>query len=175
VCCGLGHRTIRCTMSVRRWTSHSWENWAALRYKSRAVRCATGLSDVPAGNGYPACNGRLQKPLTEEQCAQSQRRTGQCSVWHRTVRCPVPQGHKTPTIDFAPNPNGWVTWRRTINPSIEQSWPWSLKIDKELFWWVDLGMRHIFLFSNRYQIKTHKSMPHAGLPFWFVHQTQVYN
>jgi hypothetical protein len=26
---------------------------------------------------------------------------------------PVPQGDKTPTVDFAPNPNGWVTWRRT--------------------------------------------------------------
>jgi hypothetical protein len=27
--------------------------------------------------------------------------------------CPVPQGDKAPTIYFAPNPNGWVMWRRT--------------------------------------------------------------
>jgi hypothetical protein len=27
--------------------------------------------------------------------------------------CPVPQGDKAPTVDFAPNPNGWVTWQRT--------------------------------------------------------------
>jgi hypothetical protein len=27
--------------------------------------------------------------------------------------CPVPQEDKAPTVDRAPNPNGWVTWRRT--------------------------------------------------------------
>jgi hypothetical protein len=27
--------------------------------------------------------------------------------------CPVPQGDKAPTVDFAPNPNDWVTWRHT--------------------------------------------------------------
>jgi hypothetical protein len=26
---------------------------------------------------------------------------------------PVPQEDKAPTVDFALNPNGWVTWRRT--------------------------------------------------------------
>jgi hypothetical protein len=27
--------------------------------------------------------------------------------------CLVPHGDKAPMVDFAPNPNGWVTWRRT--------------------------------------------------------------
>jgi hypothetical protein len=27
--------------------------------------------------------------------------------------CLVPQEDKAPTVDPAPNPNGWVTWRRT--------------------------------------------------------------
>jgi hypothetical protein len=27
--------------------------------------------------------------------------------------CLVPQEDKAPTVDFAPNPNGWVTWWRT--------------------------------------------------------------
>jgi hypothetical protein len=31
--------------------------------------------------------------------------------------CPVPQGDKAPTVDFAPNPNGWVTWRCTGQPT----------------------------------------------------------
>jgi hypothetical protein len=34
VCYGLAHRTVWCTISVRRWTSHSRENWAVLRYNS---------------------------------------------------------------------------------------------------------------------------------------------
>jgi hypothetical protein len=27
--------------------------------------------------------------------------------------CPVPQENKAQTVDCAPNPNGWVTWRHT--------------------------------------------------------------
>jgi hypothetical protein len=51
------------------------------------VRCANRATTTRS-------NGRLQKPLTKEQWRtvhvdsepQSQRRTGQCPVWHRTVR-----------------------------------------------------------------------------------------
>jgi hypothetical protein len=31
----------------------------------------------------------------------------------RAPDCLVPQEDKAPTVDFAPNPNGWVTWQRT--------------------------------------------------------------
>jgi hypothetical protein len=64
----------------------------------RTVRCANGATTIQR-------NGRLQKPLTqmnsEEQCAQSQRRTGQCTG---PVRCGTRQssaarGQKPPTVD----------------------------------------------------------------------------
>jgi hypothetical protein len=41
---------------------------------------------------------------------QSQRDTGLSGV---APDCPVPQEDNAPTVDSAPNPNGWVTWRRT--------------------------------------------------------------
>jgi hypothetical protein len=41
---------------------------------------------------------------------RSQRGTGLSGV---APDCPVPQEDKAPTVDLAPNPNGWVTWRRT--------------------------------------------------------------
>jgi hypothetical protein len=36
--------------------------------------------------------------------------------------CPVPQGDKAPTVDFALNPSGWVTWRRTGQPTVPVRW-----------------------------------------------------
>jgi hypothetical protein len=36
--------------------------------------------------------------------------------------CPVLQGDKAPTVDFAPNPNGWVTWWRTGQPTVHVRW-----------------------------------------------------
>jgi hypothetical protein len=36
--------------------------------------------------------------------------------------CPVPQEDKAPTVDFALNPNGWVTWRRTRQPTVHVRW-----------------------------------------------------
>jgi hypothetical protein len=35
--------------------------------------------------------------------------------------CPVLQGDKAPIVDFAPNPNGWVTWRCTGQPTVPKS------------------------------------------------------
>jgi hypothetical protein len=36
--------------------------------------------------------------------------------------CPVPQEDKAPTLDFAPNPNGRVTWRRTGQRTVPIRW-----------------------------------------------------
>jgi hypothetical protein len=36
--------------------------------------------------------------------------------------CPVPEGDKTPTVDFALNPNGWVMWRHTGQPTVPVQW-----------------------------------------------------
>jgi hypothetical protein len=78
------------------------------------------------------CNGRLQKPLSqmnsEEQCAQSQsRRVRGTSDNEQEMSgvapdCPVPQEDKARTVDFALNPNGWVTWRRTGQPTVPVRW-----------------------------------------------------
>jgi hypothetical protein len=36
--------------------------------------------------------------------------------------CPVPQEDKAPTFDSTPNPNGWVTWRRTGQCTVPVRW-----------------------------------------------------
>jgi hypothetical protein len=59
-----------------------------------------------------------------EQCAsevraESQRRTRLSGV---APNCPVPQEDKAPMVDFAPNPDGWVTWRRTGQPTVPVRW-----------------------------------------------------
>jgi hypothetical protein len=36
--------------------------------------------------------------------------------------CPVPQEDKAPTVARAPNPNGWVTWRRTRQCTVPVRW-----------------------------------------------------
>jgi hypothetical protein len=36
--------------------------------------------------------------------------------------CPVPQEDKAPTVDFAPNPNDWVTWRGTGQCTVPVWW-----------------------------------------------------
>jgi hypothetical protein len=53
----------------------------------RTVWCATGLSGEPAGNDYPARNGRHWQELQcNTVCIRSQR-APDCPVWHQTVRC----------------------------------------------------------------------------------------
>jgi hypothetical protein len=36
--------------------------------------------------------------------------------------CPVPQEDKAPTVDRAPNPNGWVMWRGTRQCTVPIWW-----------------------------------------------------
>jgi hypothetical protein len=36
--------------------------------------------------------------------------------------CPVLQEDKAPTVDFAPNPNGWMTWRRAEQRTVPVRW-----------------------------------------------------
>jgi hypothetical protein len=101
-------------------TSHPRENVGVVCYKSpdclvchRTVRCATGLSGELAGNGYPAPTVDSAKCYSELQCRDRSQ---------RAPDCPVPQEDKAPTIDFALNPNGWVTWRRTRQRTVHVRW-----------------------------------------------------
>jgi hypothetical protein len=68
----------------------------------QTVRCASGAMAICA-------NGLL---CTDEQYAIVPRRS-QSSEVRGTPDCPVPQEDKVPTVDPAPNPNDWVTWRHT--------------------------------------------------------------
>ena len=48
-----------------------------------------------------------------EQCATEVREASDCLV---------PQEDKAPTVDRAPNPNGWLTWRHTGQRTIPVRW-----------------------------------------------------
>jgi hypothetical protein len=80
----------------------------------QTVRCATRLSGVPAGNDYlhatVDCKStdEMNSAAAEVRAAKPEG-TGLLGV---APDCPVPQGDKAPTVDFAPNPNGWVMCRR---------------------------------------------------------------
>jgi hypothetical protein len=122
VWCGLVHRTVRCaTGQCPVHQDHTGSKQplsvfaGALRYNSsdypvgrraKAIQHATVNSDR-----WTVSNNATQK---SEQ--QSQRGTG----WHRTVQCR--KRTKPPTVDRAPDPNGWVTWRRTGQPTVLVRW-----------------------------------------------------
>ena len=92
----------------------------------RTVRCVTGECPVPQGRSTPTLHLRVSGlPLRYN--------SPDCPVWHRTVRCgtglsgvapdcPVPPVDKAPTVVRAPNPNGWVTWWRTGQPTVPVWW-----------------------------------------------------
>jgi hypothetical protein len=90
----------------------------------RTVRCATRLSSVPSGNGYLCstvdCKStdEVNSAATEVRAAKSDS-TGLSGV---APDCPVSQGDKAPMVDFDPNPNGWVMWQRTGQPTVPIQW-----------------------------------------------------
>jgi hypothetical protein len=107
----MAHRTVRCTRTVQVLTSHSRENKGALRYNSpdclvyhrtTAIQRQRPTAKIPA-----TVNSARQKPELRSQ---------------RAPDCPVPQEDKAPTVDSAPNPNGWVTWRRTGQGTVPVGW-----------------------------------------------------
>jgi hypothetical protein len=92
---------------------------AALRYNSldcpvchRTVWCACGATTTSR-------NGQLQKYLTQGTVrAESERSIrgapdSEQYLSGAAPNCPVPQEDKASNSRRAPNPNGWVTWRRT--------------------------------------------------------------
>jgi hypothetical protein len=117
VCCGLVHRTVQCTRTVQGPTSHSRENSGALRYNSpdcpvchQTIRCVSGqwLSSAQ------------RSTLTALQCrGRSQRGTGLSSA---PPDCPVPQEDKGANGQLLQNPNGWVTWGHTRQPTVHVRW-----------------------------------------------------
>jgi hypothetical protein len=90
----------------------------------QTVRCANELSGELAGNGYLRaivdCKSTddVNRAATEVRAAKSEG-TELSGVAPDFL---VSQGDKAPTVDFAPNPNGWMTWRRIGQPTVLVRW-----------------------------------------------------
>ena len=105
--CATGQCTVHQGHTLR--TSHSREFQGALCYNS---------PDCPMSqrsNGYLGQRSTLQSvkvgySVAAEVSAVKSEGTGLSGVAPDYL---MPQEDKAPTVDPAPNPNGWVTWRRT--------------------------------------------------------------
>jgi hypothetical protein len=84
----------------------------------RTVRCASGqrLSSTQRST----LTGEHCSTVPRQKSEQRVRGAPDCLVWHRTVWCR--KRTKPPTVDRAPDPNGWVTWRRTGQPTVPVRW-----------------------------------------------------
>jgi hypothetical protein len=86
-------------------TSHSRVQQAHSVIIHRTVRCTSGATTKSR-------NGRLSR--VNSACQKSEQK----SEAHQTVSgvapdCPVPHEDKASNSQLLPNPNSWVTWRRT--------------------------------------------------------------
>jgi hypothetical protein len=123
--CPVCHRTVSGALGPYRCQPATPGNFRAhLAIIHRTVRCATGLSGESAGNGYPAPTVDSAKCYSGEQCRTEVRAarsegTGLSGV---ASDCPVSQEDKAPTVDGAPNPNGWIMWQRTGQGTVPVRW-----------------------------------------------------
>jgi hypothetical protein len=105
VCPSLAHRTVQCTrVNQLKLLSFGFSRRSSAIIH-RTVRCATGLSDAPAGQRLPARNGRLCKVNSAIQMSEQMVRGA--------LDCPVSHEDKASNARPAPSPNGRMTWRRT--------------------------------------------------------------
>jgi hypothetical protein len=104
----------------------------------RTVRCATRLSGEPADNDYlratveykSTCH--VNSAVAEVRAAKSEG-TGLFGV---APDYPMPQEDKAPTVDRAPNPNDWVTWRRTVQRTVPVRCAHRQQPPQRLPWWL---------------------------------------
>jgi hypothetical protein len=109
--CPVCHRTVSGAPGLYRCQPATLGNSRALHYNS---------PDCPVcqqSNDYQC----QQSTLPSEQCSTVPRRS-QSSEVRGAPDCPVPQEDKAPTIDRAPNPNNWVTWRRSGQRTVPVRW-----------------------------------------------------
>jgi hypothetical protein len=122
VCYGLAHQTVSGAPGPYRVEPATLGlPQACSSIIHRTVRCAIGAM-------AKSCNGRLQKRLTEEQCAQSQSRRvrgppdSEQDMSGEAPDYPVPQEDNDANGRLLQNPNGWVMWRRTGQPTVPVRW-----------------------------------------------------
>jgi hypothetical protein len=99
------HRTVHMS------TSHSREFQGALRYKS---------PDCPVCHRTTAI--QRQWSTAKVPATVSSARQSQSSEVIVALDCPVPQEDKASNGRPAPNPNGWVMWRRTGQGTLSVRW-----------------------------------------------------
>jgi hypothetical protein len=103
-----------------------------------SVRCTRAVHSKPATLGKMEARSAIihwivwwasgamaiyaqRSTLTDEQCSTVPRQKSE--QWsQRAPNCPVSQEDKAPTVVRAPNPNGWVTWRRTGQGTVPVRW-----------------------------------------------------
>jgi hypothetical protein len=110
--------SVRCTRTVQSPTNHSQENTGALCYNSpdcpvchRTVRCAS----------EQWLSSAQRSTLTDEQRNTVPRQKSEQQV-RGAPDCPVSQEDKAPTVTRAPNPNDWVMWWHTGQPTVHVRW-----------------------------------------------------
>jgi hypothetical protein len=117
--CPVCHRTVfDAPCSYEDEPATLGKNWVALRYNSpdylvchRNVRCTSGAT-------ANSRNGRLQKCADSATVENSVRQSQSAPDSEQDLSgvapdCPVSQEDNGANGRLLPNPNGWVTWRRT--------------------------------------------------------------
>jgi hypothetical protein len=79
----------------------------------RTVRYATGLSSEPAEQRLPARQRSIDRMNSAAECSAEVR---------RAPDCPVQLEDKSFNCRPTPNPNGWLTWRRTGRRTVPVRW-----------------------------------------------------
>jgi hypothetical protein len=112
------HRTVSCAPGPYRVQTATLGFSQALAIIHGIIRCTSGAT----ANSH---NGRLQK-CADSATVENTMRLSQSveSEAHRTVNrtCPVPQEDNGANDRLLPNPNGWVMWRRTGQPTVPVRW-----------------------------------------------------
>jgi hypothetical protein len=112
VCCGLAHQTVSGAPGpyrVQPATLEKTQVRSAIVH--RTVRCASGQQLSIA----------QRSTLMDEQCSTVLQQKSEQQV-RGAPDCSVPQEDKVPTVARAPNPNGWVTWQHTEQPTVHVRW-----------------------------------------------------
>jgi hypothetical protein len=91
----------------------------------RTARCASGQR----------LSSAQRSTMTDEQCSTVPRQKSEQQV-RGAPDCPVPQEDKAPTVAQALNPNGWVMWRRTGQPTVSVRCAHRQQPPQRLLWWL---------------------------------------
>jgi hypothetical protein len=101
--------SVRCTRAVHSEATTLGNSTVPSAIIHRTVRCASGATATCAQWSTLTAGTVSYIAATEVRATKSEG-TRLSSV---APDYPVLQEDKAPMVDFAPNPNGWVTWRRT--------------------------------------------------------------